>query len=69
MICTINGGEERDEEIWKWREKECEREGRKRKKKIRCVPLREREREMLGLIKWVPHFSKYLQKCFWAMLF
>jgi len=34
MICTISGGEERDEEIWKWREKECEREGRKRKKKI-----------------------------------
>lgn len=51
----------RDEEIWKWR---------KKKKKMRWE--REREREswvMLGFIKWVPHFSKYLQKCHWVMLF
>ena len=59
LTCTINGGEERDEEIWKRRKKGRERE---EKKKERVVV-------MLGLIKWVPHFYKYLQKCHWATLF
>ena len=33
------------------------------KKKMRCACERERERVviMLSLIKWIPHFSKYLQ--------
>ena len=39
----------------------------RKKKKMRCAHERERERErvviILGLIKWVSYFSKYLQKC------
>ena len=53
--------------MWKRREEKKER------KKKWGVHMRERERErvviMLGLIKWVSYFSKYLQKCHWVMLF
>ena len=53
-----------------------EKGGKERKNKKRKrwgVHERERERErvvvMLSLIKWIPHFSRYLQKCHWVMLF
>ena len=39
----------------------------KREKDEVCV--REKVVVMLSLIKWVPHFLKYLQKCYWVMLF
>ena len=57
--------------MWERREKKRERI-RKEKDEV-CMREREREREreivILSLIKWVPHFSKYLQKCHWVMLF
>ena len=50
-----------------------EKERKNKKRKGWGVHERERERErvivILSLIKWVPHFSKYLQKCHWVMLF
>ena len=49
-----------------------EKGGKERVKKEKDeVCMRERERVviMLNLIKWVPHFSKYLQKCYWVILF
>ena len=51
-----------------------EKGGKESKKRKRWgAHERERERErvviMLSLIKWVPHFSKYLQKCYWVTLF
>ena len=55
-----------------WERREEKRE-RIKKRKRWGVHERERERErvvvMLSLIKWIPHFSKYLQKCHWVMLF
>ena len=53
------------------REKGGKERKNKKKKKMRCAWERERERVvvMLSLIKWIPHFSKYLQKCHWVMLF
>ena len=51
-----------------------EKGGKERKnKKRKRWGVHERERErvvvLLSLIKWIPHFSKYLQKCHWVMLF
>ena len=63
LICTINGGEERDEE-----RRNVKEMGEKKRKRW-GVYQRKGNIVMLSPIKWVPHFSKYLQKCFWAMLF
>ena len=67
LICTINGGEERDE--GRRNVKDMGEKERKKERKRWGVYQREGNVVMLSLIKWVPHFSKYLQKYFWAMLF
>ena len=46
-------------------QKQCAREGKRKKRKV----WREKENSLAIVKLWVSHFSKYLQKCHWTMLF
>ena len=59
------------------RKRKKKRKKRRRRRRRRWgVHVRERERErereivvvMLGLIRWILQFFKYLQKCYWVIL-